>query len=248
MTVLFSSVRRLAFAGVLTLLIGGTAAAQATSTSSGLHATRAELQQMVAARDGRSAAELEAIRNRLEEGDFQTGDQVTITVVTHPDLSGTYTVEPDRTIVLPNIGPVSLRGVLRSELEPHLNQYLSRFVREPRVRARSTIRLMVMGGVGRPGFYSVPSHALITEVIDSAGGTGRDSRLTSIRVERDGRRVIDGQPMQDAIIAGRTLDQLNIRAGDRIIVPERRDLARNMQLLWVVTGLISAVYTVTRIF
>jgi polysaccharide biosynthesis/export protein len=214
------------------LLVAGAATAQNfqyaaahAPAGSGLHATRAELEQLLSAYQARGDAqsgEAAAIRTRLEEGDFRTGDQVTVVVETHPDLSATYTVEPNRTIAVPGVGSVPLRGVLRSELQPHLTEYLAQYVRSPRVRAQSTIRIMVLGGVGRPGFYSVPAHALITEVIDSAGGTSRDSRLTSIRIERNGERLMEGQPLQEAIIAGRTLDQLSVRAGDRIVVPQRR--------------------------
>jgi polysaccharide biosynthesis/export protein len=202
-----------------------------SSAGNGLHATRAELEGMLASSSG--GINQTVLRTRLEEGDFQTGDQITLFVDTHPDLSGTYVVEPTRTIAIPGVGDIPLRGVLRSELQGHLTQHLGQFVRSPRVRAQSTIRIMVLGGVGQPGFYSVPSHALVTEVIDSAGGTGRESRLTNIRIERDGERVIAGRQLQDAIIAGRTLDQLGVRAGDRVVVPEARGPQIREYLGWI---------------
>jgi polysaccharide biosynthesis/export protein len=213
--------------------------------SRGLHATRAELERILEAyeaagttsakREEAIASRTEAalIRTRLEEGDFQVGDQVTIYIDGQTELSSSYVVEPTRAIMIPGVGSVPLRGVLRSELEGYLTEYLGRYVRSPDVRAASTIRIMVLGGVGRPGFYSVPSHALVTDVIDAAGGTGHQSRLTGIRIERDGERVIGGRQLVDAIIEGRTLDQLNVRAGDRVVVPEARSQRVREYMGWV---------------
>jgi protein involved in polysaccharide export with SLBB domain len=227
----------------------------------GLHASRAHLEQLLASYENRAAArelgdeerlrnraEADAVRARLQEGDFQTGDQIALLVMGHPDLSETYTVDATRSILLPNIGVIPLQGVLRSELEAHLTEHLAQYVRQPRVRAESTIRLLVAGGVGNPGYYSVPSHALITDVLELAGGTGRESRLTRIRVERNGQRIIAGRNLQQAIIAGQTLDQLNIRAGDRVIVPERTNYRALRDALWVGTTVISTALFLTRLF
>jgi polysaccharide biosynthesis/export protein len=212
----------------------------------GLHATRAELESLLEAFERQASAsnlsteqavatraEAARIRVRLEEGDFQVGDEVTLSIDGQGELSKTYVVEPTRSIAIAGVGSVPLRGVLRSELEGYLTEYLGRYVRSPQLRAASTIRIMVLGGVGKPGFYSVPSHALVTDVIDAAGGTGRESRLTGIRIERNGQRVIGGQAMVDAIIAGRTLDQLNVQAGDRVVVPEARSQRVREYIGWV---------------
>ena len=66
----------------------------------------------------RSAAEL---RTRLRSGDFQPGDR--IIVVTRGDSMSvdTVTVQSDRTVVLQNLPPISLDGVLRSELQDYLS-------------------------------------------------------------------------------------------------------------------------------
>jgi protein involved in polysaccharide export with SLBB domain len=236
----------------LVTVLAGAAAAQTSVSRTGvgtLQATRADLERTLAGLDermtmagGRSderaalRAEAELLRHRLQEGDFQPGDQIALFVDGHQTLSTTYTVEPTRTITLPGVGIVPLRGVLRSELEGYLSEYLGQFVRSPLVRASSTIRLLVVGGVAKPGYYAVPSHALVTDVIDEAGGTGRQSLLTRMRIERDGERVVAGRQLHDAIIAGRTLDQLNVQAGDRIVVPESRTV-QVREVMGVVGGL-----------
>jgi protein involved in polysaccharide export with SLBB domain len=244
---MFQSVSLRFICSLLVVLASVTLAeAQTTETSPRLHATRAELEQLLAVYEQRasaagisaeqrisSEADAAMVRRRLQEGDFQPGDEVTVFVDGHPEISAAYTVDPTRSIMVPGVGAIPLRGVLRSELDEYLGNYLAQYVRDPRVRAASTIRVMVLGSVGKPGFYSVPSHALVTDVIDVAGGTGANSRLTQIRIERDGRRLMPESELQDAIIEGRTLDQLNVRAGDRIVVPRARSVQVREALGWV---------------
>src|SRR5207244_13071863 len=78
-------------------------------------------------------AETTYIRQRLEQGDFHVGDRVLIAVdmpappltpppgpaakSTEQQLSDTFTVGPSQELTLPEVGVVSLRGVLRAELE-----------------------------------------------------------------------------------------------------------------------------------
>ncbi len=163
--------------------------------------------------------EAELVRRRLDEGDFQVGDRILLSVENEPALSDTFTVDPGRLLTLPTIGDVSLTGVLRSELKSHLDVQISQFLREPIVRARSLIRISVLGGVGQPGFYTVPGEMLLTGAIMLAGGPSPEARIEDIRVERGTQRIWEAGAHQEAIAEGQTLDQLGIRAGDRIFVP-----------------------------
>jgi protein involved in polysaccharide export with SLBB domain len=167
----------------------------------------------------RARQESSLIRIRLDQGDFQVGDRVLLTVEGEPALSDTFTVADDRQLDLPAIGDVPLSGLLRAELEAFLAEYLGRYIREPRVRARSLVPITLLGGVERPGFYTVPSQLLLTDALMLAGGVIMEAQIQDIRVERGDERIWEGDALQEAITAGRTLDQLNIRAGDRVVVP-----------------------------
>jgi protein involved in polysaccharide export with SLBB domain len=166
--------------------------------------------------------EAEYIRARLEQGDFQVGDRVVLDVQGEPGLSDTVTVSAGREIELPQIGALPLAGVLRSELQDHLERELSRYLQNPSVRATSLVRVAILGAVARPGFYTVPATLLLEDAVMTAGGPAGRADISRLAVERGGRVVLDGQALQRAIIDGRTLDQLNVRAGDRIMLPERR--------------------------
>ncbi len=197
-----------------------------------LHMTRESLEELLAryeqatrstaySEELRARARYEAglIRVRLEEGDFQVGDQIQLAVEGQPELTSTFQVAPGRVLILPVIGEIPLKGVLRSELEDHLTKSLGRFIVEPKVRATSQIRISILGQVASPGFYVVPSEVPLTDALMLAGGPAQHAELTKIYVERGGERIWGGEALQAAIIEGRTLDQLSLRAGDRIFVP-----------------------------
>ncbi|MEJ2503783.1 MAG: polysaccharide biosynthesis/export family protein, partial [Gemmatimonadota bacterium] len=122
----------------------------------------------------REQAMMEAamIRRRLEQGDFLVGDDLEVTIVGHPNLSDTYKIGPGSTLLIEGMGEISVAGVLRSEIEGYLQEELERYIRDPVVRARPTIRLSILGAVGNPGFYNLPSTALLSDAIMMAGGPG----------------------------------------------------------------------------
>lgn len=168
----------------------------------------------------RARYEAELIRQRLKQGDFQVGDRVWLRVEEQPLLTDTFRVNAGLGIDLPALGEVPVNGLLRAELEPHLREYIGRFVRDPVVQAQPLIRLSVLGDVGSPGFYVLPADVLVTDALMVAGGPARSAKLTDIKIERGGETIWGGDALQTAITEGRTLDQLSLQAGDRIVVPE----------------------------
>jgi Polysaccharide biosynthesis/export protein/SLBB domain len=230
---------RLLRTGVTTLLLvaGAVGGVQAQGlvewNPSGLQLTRVELDTLLARyqRAGSSGAyskelreratkDASLIRDRLQSGDFKVGDRIYLAVQGEQALTDTFTVVGNSVIHLPVIGDISLKGVLRSELEPHLTQELSRYIKDPKVTARSLLRVGILGQVRAPGFYVVPSTSLLTDVIMTAGGPGPDADLHKLTIERGQDVIWDGGPLQTALSQGRTLDQLNLEAGDEILVPQ----------------------------
>ncbi len=202
--------------------------------------TRPELQELLtsyeqlaqspsASADQRARARYEStlIRARLRDGDFQTGDRVALRVMGEPALSDTFVVNRERMLDLPDIGEIPLHGVLRSELQDHLTRELGRKIRDPMVRAHTMIRLSIEGAVGQPGFYVRPTDEVLTDALMAAGGPADQAAIRRMRIERAGEPIWAGDALQQAIIEGRTLDQLNLRAGDRIIVPQRTNYLRS---------------------
>ena len=101
--------------------------------------TRADLQKLLAdyeaaaaspAHSGRyraqARAEANAIRARLRDGDVQPGDQIALVVEGQQALSDTFSVRAGGVLFLPQIGDVSVAGLLRSEVESRLHDQLAR--------------------------------------------------------------------------------------------------------------------------
>jgi protein involved in polysaccharide export with SLBB domain len=163
------------------------------------------------------------IRDRLTNGDFKLGDRVVLYVEGEPELPDTVPVVSSPKgpkISLPLFGDIQLAGVLRSEIEGALRTGLSQFIRNPVVRAEGLMRISVQGAVGSPGFYLVPANMLISETLMVAGGPGPNSKLADLRVERGSEEILGGEALQEELRQGKTLDQLNLQAGDQLFLPE----------------------------
>jgi len=196
-----------------------------------------------------SQQEAELVRNRLEFGDFSVGDRIWMLVEAESALTDTFTVRTGPILSLPLLGDVPLNGVLRSELVDHLTSYISRYIRNPVVTARSLIPLTVVGGVTTPGFYTVPTDGLFTDVLGLAGGPTATAKINEITIERDGEILYDKEFVAQAIVEGRTIDRLSLEAGDQIIVPASTAGGGFLGVLAVVGALIAipaAIVTITR--
>jgi polysaccharide biosynthesis/export protein len=260
-----SSITVFLVAGVLALGVATVPAQAQTSprvaNPEGLHHTRQELQDVLAqleataeapgvSGDMRQHARSTAarVRQRLQEGDFRAGDRVSLMVRGEPEMSGEFTVEPGRTITLPDVGTIELAGVLRSELEDHIRRELGRYLQNPAVQARSMIRVAVVGEVGSPGFFTFPASLVVEDVVMEAGGPTRNANLDRIRIERAGEAIWKDGALQQAMLDARTLDQLNLQAGDRVIVPRSgTPLLSPRGVLTIVTTSASLLYLYLRI-
>src|SRR5205823_8688182 len=146
------------------------------------------------------------VRPRLQPGDLPAGRPRPLQVEGEPppvdrptsppavrsveeQLSDTFTVGPQQEITLPVLGVISLRGVLRAELEDYLTREIGRFLKEPVLHAHPLIRMSVMGAVARPGYYSVPANALVPDVLMAAGGYTAVAKPSRVRVERAGKSI-----------------------------------------------------------
>lgn len=189
------------------------------------------------------------IRDRLSEGDLQVGDQLAITVQNEPTYTGTFVVQAGRVLALPGLTGISLRGVLRSEAEDYITRQLTKFIRDPSVRVVPSIRLAVLGSVGKQGYYQVPADLLISDAIMAAGGPGGAADPNRSRVIRASTPILTEADVAEAIVRGATLDQLNLRAGDQIMVDEKLQRRGRALSFFAVVGLVTSItWMLIRIF
>lgn len=191
-----------------------------TELSNVLDQFQAILQSTAYSQELRDGVRLEAqlVIDRLNDGDFRVGDQVAYFIEGETPGWDTTAVEVGPQIRVPTLGTISLDGVLRSELEDHLTREFGRFIQTPRVRAQGLVRVSIEGAVGSPGFYTVPANMLLSDVIMFAGGLGGGD-LEKLHINRGRDLLWEPEVLQELIAAGRTLDELGLFAGDRIILP-----------------------------
>ena len=181
------------------------------------------------------------LNERLTNGDFQVGDRVLIYVQGQQTLSDTFTVREGQIVHLPNLTDVELHGVLRSELQGHVFDAVSKYLRDPVVRTGSLVRVAVLGGVAHPGFYALPADMLLSDAVMHAGGLGNSAEINHTIVTRAGVTVIGSQSVTEAIKDGATLDQLSLRAGDQIEVGATKPSTFLTVVLPIVGGLVAVV-------
>ncbi len=169
----------------------------------------------------RAAYEARQVRTRLEEGDFQVGDRVVLSLEGQQALTDTFTVGAGQVLRLPELGEVELRGVLRSELESEVGGFVARYVLDPRLTSRSLIRLQCEGAAGTPGFFTVPSETPLPDAVMQGCSPAGLVRLDKIQITRQGRRLLSGEVLQRALATGQTLDEVGLKQGDRIVIPQQ---------------------------
>jgi protein involved in polysaccharide export with SLBB domain len=184
------------------------------------------------------------LRERLREGDFQPGHRIVLTVETDSTLTDTFTVRADRKLLLPNLPLISLEGVLESELNTYLEKELSKYIRNPSVRAEPLLQVSVLGSVARPGFYSVPTDVTLGDAIMQAGGPSPTSDIRKIEIRRSSKTAISRSEVQEAIRLGETLGDLGVRPGDELWIPDKN--ATNWtRILTIVSSAATLGYTLS---
>jgi len=152
---------------------------------------------------------------------YQLGaqDKISVTVLKHPELSGTYTVPPDGLIDFPRVGQVNVIGKTTGRLAAIIIDGLRKILVDPDVSvvlAEPRLRnAYVIGSVAKPGQYTLGKGARITELVAAAGDlTGDRERLTASLVR--GKETIK-------------VDLQKAMAGD----PEANLVLQEGDVLWV---------------
>jgi protein involved in polysaccharide export with SLBB domain len=189
-------------------------------------ATREDLEGLLAAAGQGSGPRLstrdrQVLEHRLQEGDFRVGDRLVVIVQGEKALSDTFTVRTGQTLVLPDMAPLPLHGVLRSELQDKLQAHVSQYIRDPTVTAEALIRIGVLGSVARPGYYNVRADQPLGDMLTVAGGLAGDADLGKAQIRRDGIEYWPREDVRRAMASGKSLDVLGLQGGDEIQIGRR---------------------------
>lgn len=188
-------------------------------------ATRADLEaQATAAEAEARVTEARLIRHRLERGDFQDGDRILVTLRGAAGFSDTLSVRSGKLLELPQVAPLRLEGVLRSELSNRLTIHMAEYLRDPTVSARPLLRVGILGSVVKPGYYYTSADLPLSDVLMAAGGPSPDANVEKMSVRRGSQIILDERSTRAALTAGRSMDMLHMQAGDEIQVGKQRQM------------------------
>ena len=125
---------------------------------------------------------------------LSAGDELQINVWGDSELNLKLTVSPDGTIIIPNLGPVSISGLTVEQAENRIRQELGKIMTnlvdgsEPNTfvsvglgKIRS-IKVNIVGEAVTPGTYTLPSLASLFNALYAAGGVNDIGSLRNIRV------------------------------------------------------------------
>ena len=193
-------------------------------------------------------AEAASLHDRLTNGDIHVGDRIALVVRGDSTLTDTVTVRSGRVIQLRNLPNIPVGGVLYSELDGYLTKEISKYLRNPEVTALTLVQIAVLGSVGKPGFYAVPTDMTLSDAIMLAGGPTQQSDVNRTKVVRGNTEAYGSDAVQRAFTSGTTLDQMSLRAGDQIVVGEkgRKDWLRVLQVVSLAAGIAVSIYALSR--
>ena len=180
----------------------------------------------------------QSIRTRLSQGDFQAGDRIVLRITGDPNVKpeDTVTVRPGSVLVMPLMGEISLRGVLRSELAAHMRKEIGRFVRGATVQTTPVVRLGMFGALMRTGFFEFPADILLSEAIMKTGGPTAQADQHNVSIRRGADETWNRAAVDIALQEGVTIEQLGLRGGDQLMMGERSQLSATLFLQYVLIG------------
>lgn len=220
---------------VLLLGLATFGAAHAQDTAVGFQAKRADLQNRLASRETELTnpklsstkrkevqAEVATIKNRLENGDFKTGDLLVVTVdVEQRPVVDTATVRDGGLISISRVPDVSVAGALRSEVEEKVRQHVGTYFRNPEVRVNFTTRVTILGAVSRRGSFNVSPDRPLSEFMTLAGPLP-NAKVDQLEIRRNGKVVMSKNASKKALNDGITVEQAGLQNGDEVEIPGKR--------------------------
>ena len=168
---------------------------------------------------------------------LSSGDELLINVWGDSELNLKLKVSPEGTILIPNLGPVSVSGLTIETAENRIRQELGRimstlsgntdgantFVSVSLSQIRS-IKVNIVGEVVAPGTYTLPSFATLFNALYAAGGVNEIGSLRGIKVYRNSKEVAK-LDVYDYLLNGKYNTNIRLEENDMVIVSPYDQLA-----------------------
>jgi polysaccharide export outer membrane protein len=155
----------------------------------------------------------------------EPGDVVRLRIWREPDMSGDYPVDAKGIATFPRVGTINVTRFGADSLQRLLVAEYAKYLKNPSVEIVLLRRVRVVGAVKSPGVYTVDQTMRVRDVLALAGGASAEGRTDRARLDRDGTSTeIDLSTSPRA-------DEVALRSGDQLSVPQRSWFARNTPLV-----------------
>ena|GEM_PF-1613847 len=132
-------------------------------------------------------------------------------------LNGAYPIDSAGYVRLPILGRMFIHGKTEAEVQTHLGQKLSSYLKDINIIAAPAIRLTLIGHWQKPGMLYVEAGASVWETCRLVGGPAGEQNLEKWKVMR-GTSTLDVS-LLDEFSRGSTLRKAGIRSGDIFVIP-----------------------------
>jgi len=154
-------------------------------------------------------------------------DVVEITVMRHPEFSGTYPINLEGKIQYKFVGDIDVTGMTKQEMEQKIKDVISNYVISPEVNVtvleyKSKV-IYVLGEVGQPGKYYMRSETIpIREAVVQAGLPTLSAAMRKCRIvtpDKNGRVKTRSVDLYSVLYGGQLKYNYDMHPGDVLYVP-----------------------------
>jgi len=154
-------------------------------------------------------------------------DVVSINVQEFPEFNFIGPIDTEGNVVMPILGRIAIAGLTLEEVEIKVSAELGRrfLLTEPVVFAvlatPRPVSVTMIGEIFKPGFYTVDSTTLLSDILILSGGTKETADLRNIIVRRslsDGTVMEESVDLYTPLVTGGPTPNVPIQGGDTIIV------------------------------
>jgi polysaccharide export outer membrane protein len=158
------------------------------------------------------------------------GDTLQVFVWRNPELTTTVPVRPDGKITTPLVQDMVAVGKTPSQLARDMEAVLAEYIRSPQVNiivsnpVSTFSQVRVIGQVGQPQAVPYREGMTVLDAVLAVGGLGEfaaGNRAKIVRKEGDKEREIRVK-LDDLVNKGRMNQNLPLKPGDVLVVPETR--------------------------
>jgi len=149
------------------------------------------------------------------------GDELNLLLWGRVNRSLQLEVQRDGSLMVPDVGPVTVAGLTFAQARKLLEGRLSQITgvqADVTIGRIHTIQVFILGQVKNPGHYTVSALAHVSNALAAAGGISRLGSLRDIQVRRDNKvdEIVDLYRM---LLHGDTSADIRLHDGDVIFVP-----------------------------